>query len=143
MHNLSTFHLAYSWSLINDLFNYFFIFSFTELKQVEWRKQSLKWVLENRCSESCSLNGWNIPMKKYIFSKVADWEPATLLKMNFIRCIFQGFWLRISPGNFPLRRPIFIPEHLCFRHQRMLPEWKKSFEIFFYYKFFFPSVLKY
>ena len=28
--------------------------------------------------------------------KVADFQPATLLKMNFFIDIFQGFWLQIS-----------------------------------------------
>ena len=28
--------------------------------------------------------------------KVADCQPAALLKMNFFICIFQGFWLQIS-----------------------------------------------
>ena len=30
------------------------------------------------------------------------WERdcATLLKMKFLKYIFQGFWLKISPGNF-------------------------------------------
>ena len=112
-----------------------------QLKQNEWRKEPLKRVVQNRCSESCSLNRWKIPMKNYIFSKVADWEPRTLLKMNFVRGIFQGFWLRISPCNFPLRIPIskntFFREHL----QRLLLEWKKPFERFLQQIFLFSKYL--
>ena len=32
--------------------------------------------------------------------KVADYQPATLLKMNFFIGIFQGFWLQISEQLF-------------------------------------------
>ena len=32
--------------------------------------------------------------------KVADYQPATLLKMNFFIGIFQGFWLQISEHLF-------------------------------------------
>ena len=97
-----------------------------------YRRNHLRGVLENRCSEICSQNPWKIPMKKFIFSKVAGWRSellvafpevfkeicenrfspvsflgknfrerdcATLLKTNFFKDIFQGFWLKISPGQ--------------------------------------------
>ena len=100
------------------------------------RSSHLRGVLENMCSEICSQNPWKIPMKKFIFSKVAgwqsatfsrvpwgfylikkfvkivfslvsflgenfwEWDCATLLKTNFFKDIFRGFWLKVSLATF-------------------------------------------
>ena len=57
-----------------------FIIGFWNL-QWSWirlcRSSHLRGVLENRCSEIYSQNPWKIPMKKFIFSKVACWLCAT------------------------------------------------------------------
>ena len=94
--------------------------------ETKWMAKPMKRVLENRYSESCSLN----------CCKVADWEPATLLKMNFVIVTFQGFWQGISSGNSTLRTPIFkntfFPEHCCgclWNEKNLLKD--------FCYKFFF------
>ena len=63
----------------------------------------LRGVMENKCSEICSLNHWKIPMKKFIFSKVAGWQSATFsrvpwgfylikkcVKILFFACLFPG-----------------------------------------------------
>ena len=47
------------------------------------RKQPLKLILKNRCSDLCSRNPWKITIKKLIFQ--------ALLKINFFIYIFQGF----------------------------------------------------
>ena len=51
-------------------------------------------------SEIFSQNSWKMPMKMFIFSKVADFQFGTLLKMNFFIGIFQGFWPQISEHLF-------------------------------------------
>lgn len=66
---------------------------------------------------------WKLQSKS-LKNKVADWESAVLLKLNLVRGILQEFLRRISPGNFPLRTPIFIntlfSETLggCFRNKK-------------------------
>ena len=57
-------------------------------------------ILPNRCSEICRKFFWEIPLKKFLFNKVAGFRPATLLKMNLFGCIFQGFLLPISQNSF-------------------------------------------
>ena len=51
------------------------------------RSSHLRGVLENRCSKICSQNPWKIPMKKFIFSKIAAWQSATF------SCVPRGFYL--------------------------------------------------
>ena len=67
------------------------------------RSSHLKGVLENRCSEICSQNPWKIPMKKFIFSKVAGWQSATFSRVpwgfylikKFVKIVFfASFFLR-------------------------------------------------
>ena len=41
-----------------------------------YRSSNFRGVLKNRCSEICCQNPWKIPMKKFIFSKVAGWQSA-------------------------------------------------------------------
>ena len=61
---------------------------------------SLKWLFWKLAGEIFSQNSWKMPMKMFIFSKVADFQLATLLKMNFFIDIFQGFWPQISEHLF-------------------------------------------
>ena len=67
------------------------------------RRSYLRSVLENRCSEICSQNPWKIPMKKFIFSKVAGWQSATFSRVpwgfylikKFVKIVFfASFFLR-------------------------------------------------
>ena len=51
------------------------------------RSSHLEAVLENRCSEICSQNPWKIPMKNFIFSKVAGWHSAIFSRIPW------GFYL--------------------------------------------------
>ena len=66
--------------------------------KIKCQKQRLRGVLENTCSAIYRRNPWNIPMKKFNFSKVVDLWRATLLQMKFFIGIFQEFWQQISPG---------------------------------------------
>ena len=45
--------------------------------------------------------------------KVADCQPATLLKMNFFIGIFQGFWLKISEHLFQVAASIEVYSGPC------------------------------
>ena len=67
------------------------------------RSSHLRIVLENSCSEICSQNPWKIPMKKFIFSKVAGWQSATFSRIpwgfhlikKFVKIVFFAcFFLR-------------------------------------------------
>ena len=49
----------------------------------------------------CSQNTWKIPIKRFIFCKVASFWPATLLKMNFVIGIVQGFGWKFQNTYFP------------------------------------------
>ena len=53
-------------------------------------------ILKNSCFEIFQVKFVikipnKIPMKKFIFSKVADSRPSTLLRMHFFIGIFEGF----------------------------------------------------
>ena len=47
-------------------------------------------------------NVWNLCFSPVSFlgKNIRNGDCATLLKMNFFKDIFQGFWMKISPGNF-------------------------------------------
>ena len=56
---------------------------------------------------------------RWFFSYVKNFRErdcATLLKTNFFKDIFQGFWLKISPGNF---QNSCLWEHLFFKNISM------------------------
>ena len=73
------------------------IFQLINLIQNKQRKQPLRGVLENRCSEICSQHFWKIPMKKFVFSKVEDLESAILPKLNFfIGVFFKDFTVNFT-----------------------------------------------
>ena len=82
--------LFHNFYLATLSFSIGFVVGFSNL-QWSWirlcRSSHLRGVLENRCSEICSQNPWKIPMKKFIFSKVAGWQCATF------SCVPWGFYL--------------------------------------------------
>ena len=68
------------------------------------RSIHLRGVLENRCSEICSQNPRKIPMKKFIFSKVAGWQSHSLRclpnKQICENCVFRRFRSEVkTSGN--------------------------------------------
>ena len=92
------------------------------------RSSHLRGVLENRCSEICSQNTWKIPMKKFIFSKVAGWQSATFspipwgfyLIKKFVKIVFfVGFFLRLKLQGMSLCN--FTKKELL---QRYFFDWK-------------------
>ena len=72
------------------------------------RSSHLRVVLKNSYSEICSQNPWKIPMKKFIFSKVAGWQSATFSRIpwgfylikTIVKIVFCRFlsWVKTS-GN--------------------------------------------
>ena len=62
-------------------------------------------------------------MKKFIFSKFAGYKHATLLKMNFLKGIFHGFWLQISSGKI---RNTYFQEHLISKNTSSGYLWVKE-----------------
>ena len=60
----------------------------------------LKWLFWKLPGEIFSQNSWKMSMKMFIFSNVAGFQLATLLKMNFLIGIFQGFWPQNSERLF-------------------------------------------
>ena len=105
MLNSITLHILFSltWNIILCLeiliYNFyiatvsFCIGFFIGFRNLQWswirlcRSSHFRGVLENRCSEICSQNPWKIPMKKFIFSKVAGWQSATFSRVPW------GFYL--------------------------------------------------
>ena len=96
--------------------------------------------MENRCSEICSQNPWKIPMKKFIFSKVAGWQSATFSRVPWgfyqtKKCVkiefFAGFILRQKrPGR---RLCDFIKNELQRYFSRIFTEnfpWQLSEQLF-------------
>ena len=83
--------LFHKFYLVTLFFSIGFVIGFWNL-QWSWmrlcRSSHLKGVLENRCCENCSQIPWRIPMKKYIFSKVAGWQCATFSGVPW------GFYLK-------------------------------------------------
>ena len=45
---------------------------------------------QNRFSLKYDQNRWKLPMKVFIYSKVTDWRPKNLLKVNSAQDTFQG-----------------------------------------------------
>ena len=71
----------------------------------QWRcsskaRYSLKWLFWKLPNKTFSQNSWKMPMKMFIFSKVAGFQLGTLLKMNFFIGIFQEIWPLISERLF-------------------------------------------
>ena len=60
-----------------------------------------------RCSNICRRKPWKIPVKKFVFSKVANLPSATLLRMYFVTGIFYGFWLQTLREQLLLRTSLF------------------------------------
>ena len=75
---------------------------FRGYKKVTLDINGFKWLFWMFPNEFFSQNSSKMPMKMFIFSKVAGFHLGTLLKINFFIGIFQGFWPQIS-------------EHLFFR----------------------------
>ena len=70
-----------------------------------WRK---KMLLKSR------QNPWKISVKGFIFSKIAGYKPATLLKVNPFTWIFQGFCLDFKSFAvvFKIFQNTYFPEQL-------------------------------
>ena len=112
-----------------------------------YRSSHLRGVLENRCSEICSQNPWKIPMKNFIFSKVAGWQSATFSHVpwgfyvikKFVKIVFfASFFLRQKvPGT---RLCNFNKNELLQRYfSRILTEnlpWQLSEQLFIRTSFF-------